>query len=369
MILRPEDLAVPAVPAPAVVFTNGLLDQDFAKTCHGLLRGSARFEPVAVLDPKFAGQDAGEVMDGRKRGVPVFESLTAYLDQGLTCPEYFVVGVAFSGGRLPDSCRAEILNALGRGMTVVCGLHQLLGDDAEFVQAAQAGGGKILDIRRPRATEDLHFWTGEVLTLGVPTIAVLGTDCAVGKRTTARFIWEEARRRGMSAELVNTGQTGWMQGYPHGFLFDATLNDFVSGELERVLLECVRDTRPDLILIEGQGSLRNPSGPCGSELILSGNARHVILQHAPARTHFVDQESLDVHVPTPQEEMALIRAYGAEPIAITLNGESMTAEALTAYKAELSASVSVPVHCPLEEGPVALFESVAKALRRAQSAK
>ncbi|NNE70500.1 MAG: NAD-dependent epimerase/dehydratase family protein, partial [Rhodothermales bacterium] len=181
-----------------------------------------------------------------------------------------------------------------------------------------------------------------------------GTDCAVGKRTTARFLWEEACRAGLKAEMIYTGQTGWMQGYRHGFLFDATLNDFVSGELERVILECVETSDPDLIIIEGQGALRNPSGPCGSEIILSGNARSVILQHMPARTRFVDQETLDLRVPTPSEEIQLIQALGGEVLAVTLNGHGLAAGELEAYQRELAAELDVPVVRPLEEGVASL---------------
>jgi uncharacterized NAD-dependent epimerase/dehydratase family protein len=343
-------MEVPAIPAPAVVFTNGLLSQDFAKTCHGLLRGSTRFRPVAVIDALHAGRDAGEVMDGRTRGVPVVASLDAFLAGGGSCPEYFVVGVAFSGGRLPDSCRPQILGALARGMTVVCGLHQLLSEDPELAAAAAAGGGMLMDIRRPRPTQDLRFWTGEVQSIQARVVGVLGTDCAVGKRTTARFLWEAAMREGIRAEMIYTGQTGWMQGYRHGFIFDSTINDFVSGELERVILECNYQESPDLILLEGQGSLRNPSGPCGSEIILSANARRIILQHAPGRSCFVDQEELGTRLPTPEEEIALIQMYGAEVMAVTLNGEGMTAHELKDYHDSLAARLPIPVVSPLEEG-------------------
>ena len=81
---------------------------------------------------------------------------------------------------------------------------------------------------------------------------------------------------GIRTELVFTGQTGWMQGAPFGFIFDSIPNDFVSGELERAILDCVREDAPDVLFLEGQSALRNPSGPCGSELILSGAARGVI---------------------------------------------------------------------------------------------
>jgi uncharacterized NAD-dependent epimerase/dehydratase family protein len=356
-------LPVPERPEPAVVFTDGLLARDFAKTCHGLLRGSARFRVVAVLDHEHAGKDAGSVMDGRRLGVPVHASLDAYLDGAPDAyldgaPEYFIVGVAFSGGRLPESCRGEILGALARGMTVVCGLHQLLGEDAELRAAAERGGGRLVDIRRPRETEDLRFWTGDVLHTHARVLGVLGTDCAVGKRTTGRFLWEMATEAGIRSEMIYTGQTGWMQGYPHGFIFDSTLNDFVSGELERVILECERSAAPDLIIVEGQGALRNPSGPCGSEIILSGNSRRIVLQHAPGRKHFVDQEDLGTLVPGVRDEIDLIRIYGAEVIGVCLNGEGMSQRELDAYHRELQAELGIPVVQPLRDGVAALLPAL-----------
>jgi uncharacterized NAD-dependent epimerase/dehydratase family protein len=77
-----------------------------------------------------------------------------------------------------------------------------------------------------------------------------------------------------------------LQGFKHGFLFDATLNDFVTGELEKAIMECDAISQPELMLIEGQSSLRNPSGPCGSELLLAGDVNGVILTHAIDRDYF-----------------------------------------------------------------------------------
>ena len=73
------------------------------------------------------------------------------------------------------------------------------------------------------------------MRLTVPRVAVLGTDCALGKRTTATLVLEGLRRRGVATELVTTGQTGWLQGHRFGFVLDATPNDFVSGELEHAI--------------------------------------------------------------------------------------------------------------------------------------
>ena len=50
----------------AIVFTHNLLAENFAKTAHGLLRGTDRYNVVAVIDSLHYGKDAGEVLDGNK---------------------------------------------------------------------------------------------------------------------------------------------------------------------------------------------------------------------------------------------------------------------------------------------------------------
>jgi uncharacterized NAD-dependent epimerase/dehydratase family protein len=97
--------------------------------------------------------------------------------------------------------------------------------------------------------------------------------------------------------MIYTGQTGWMQGGRYGFIFDCTPNDFVSGEVEHAILTCFEEQHPDVMFIEGQSSLRNPSGPCGSEFLVSGEARYVVLQHAPARKYFDDNEKAGCLIP------------------------------------------------------------------------
>ena len=75
----------------------------------------------------------------------------------------------------------------------------------------------------------------------------MGTDCAVGKRTTSRFIMEACQAEGWKTEMIYTGQTGWMQGSSYGIIFDSLPNDFVSGELEHAILSCVSEANPDLM--------------------------------------------------------------------------------------------------------------------------
>lgn len=332
----------------ALVLTNGMLDTTNAKTAHGLLRGSERFTPLAVIDHRFVGRDAGEVLDGRPRGVPVVASVDDYFsDPSRPRPHYCIVGVALPGGRLPEDFREELSDALRHGLSIVNGLHSFLGDDPGFAALAAAHGATIFDVRRPRPRSELSFWTGEIFTVTVPRIAVLGTDCALGKRTTTRFLMEACRAEGLRAEMIYTGQTGWMQGSPYGFIFDSTVNDFIGGEIEKAIVQCAREAQPDVILIEGQSSLRNPSGPCGSEFLLSGQAKGVILQHAPGRHCF---EGSDVPINGVDTDIEMIRLYGSEVLAITLNEEELDEAGMRAAQAELRERTGLPVVRPLKEG-------------------
>ena len=350
-----------SAPAPAVVLANGHFADSFAKTAHGLVRGSRRFEVVGVVDPTCAGADAGELLDGRRRSIPISASLPDAVTRAAKPPRVCVIGVATEGGVLPEALREELLHAADLGLQIVNGLHQLLADDAELVARCRASGAEIVDIRRPRRFSELAFWSGKIRELAIPRIALLGTDCALGKRTTAGLLLEALRARGVSADLVFTGQTGWLQGYEHGFIFDATPNDFVSGELERAVLECAAAVRPDVILLEGQSALRNPSGPCGAELLLSAGARHVVLMHAPGREVFDGSEELPGGgwpMPPLPDELELIRLYGAETLAIALNVEGLDAQAIARHRAAIERETGLPTCLPLGEPLDALVDRI-----------
>ena len=334
----------------AIVFTDGMLDTAFAKTCHGLLRGSDRFEVIAVIDPKFAGQDAGVIMDGHALAIPIYKSVVECLTQMDDKPTYGVVGVATPGGYLPDGLRNNISKAIDHQISIVNGLHSFLQDDPELAAKAQEKGIQLLDIRKPRPRSELQFWNGSIFKVKAPRIAVMGMDCAIGKRTTCRFLMEMCRENGVKADMIYTGQTGWMQGYPHGFIFDSTLNDFISGELERAIVNCYEQEQSEVILLEGQSALRNPTGPCGSEFLLSGVAKGVILQHAPGRECYEGTEEIGCHIPDIQTEIELIRLYGSTVLAVSLNEEHQTEEEMQAHQKALEKRLGIPVVRPLKEG-------------------
>ncbi|MFM1877382.1 MAG: hypothetical protein RLZZ241_248 [Bacteroidota bacterium] len=333
----------------ALIITQGYLNTFEAKTAHGLIRGTDRFNIKGIIDgPETANRDAGELLDGVKRNIPIFPDLKVALEQ-VPDANYLIVGIATVGGILPTSMLQVIETAISEGLHIVNGLHDFLNDRPNMVALAEKYNVTLTDIRKPKKREQLHFWTGEIFNITVPIIAVIGMDCAMGKRTTARMICEAVNEQQQKATMIYTGQTGWMQGGKYGFIFDSTLNDFVSGELEHAIVTAYKETQPDFIVLEGQSSLRNPSGPCGLELLISGNAKYVVLLFSPKRKYFDHLEAWGT-IPTVESEIELIEKIGAKVIAVAIHTEGCSLEEANAFKSSYAERLKIPVLLPLENG-------------------
>ena len=342
----------------AIVVTQHLFATNKAKTAHGLVRDSSRYRILAVIDTASAGQDAGVVLDGQARNIPVYASITDFQQHTSEKAQHCLVGVAGKGGRIPAGMTDIIKEALLAGMHVVSGLHEFMGDVPGLLPLAEANDVTITDIRRPKAKDELHFWTGEIREVDCLKLAVMGIDCNIGKRTTARLLLHALREASVSTEMIYTGQTGWMQGNRYGFIFDATLNDFISGEIEAAMVQCHREAKPEVILLEGQSSLRNPSGPGGAEFLVSGQARHVVLQCAPGRQYYSGFEDGKWKLPSVASEVALIRSFGSEVIALTLNTERLSTEEAQQYRQQYQDELGIPTLLPLEDGLSPLVDIV-----------
>ncbi len=337
----------------AIVIATGSYGGPNGKVAHGLVRGGSRFRIRAVVEPAAAGADAGELLDGVRREIPMTASVEEACESAPTAT-VAIVGVATHGGRITPVVREALLSAARAGLEIISGLHDFAGDDPDIAGEAENRGVAIRDLRRPPPKDALRFWTGDVRSVRAARIAVLGTDCAVGKRTTARLVTSGLEASGLRAEMIYTGQTGWLQGGRFGIILDALPNDYVSGELEGALVTCDRELSPDVMVLEGQSSLRNPSGPCGAELLVSGGATAVILQHAPGRPYFEGYEDQRLEIPPLGEELALIRLYGAEVIGLSLSREGLSERAFDEARADLAARHGIPVACPLRDGIGAL---------------
>ncbi|HOY61738.1 MAG: hypothetical protein BWY28_02862 [bacterium ADurb.Bin236] len=340
----------------AIALCEGHFSSPNGKTAHGLVRGTDRYRLLGVIDSANAGRDAGETLDGKPNGIPIFASLEEAAAKAGK-PDYMVIGVAPDGGMLPDALRPVVAAALKMGINVDSGLHQMLGDDPEFRAAAESSGARVRDVRRPKPVSELHFYQGRIGEIGSLRVAFLGTDSAIGKRTTAKIVLSALREKGISAEMIGTGQTAWFQGLPFSMILDSTVNDFVAGEIEHAALSAWEAGKPRVMLFEGQGCLTNPAYPGGFEILAAARPQAVVIQHAPRRAAYDGFPDFPLAGLDREKQIIELLSPG-QVAAITINHEGMTREETDAAAAELEAKHGVPACDPIFHGPEKIVNAI-----------
>lgn len=336
----------------AVVYCEGNFGTPDGKTANGLVRHSEKYDILSVIDSQKAGRDAGQELDGTANGIAICANLEEAIAQAGHVPNFFIFGMAPASGMLSPRERRVVLNAIRRGMHIVNGLHEFLGEDAELAAAAAEHGVTILDVRRPRKKKNLRMFSGHISTVTCPRIAVLGTDSAIGKRTTATILTKALVERGIKATFVGTGQTSLIQGARYGVALDAIPCQFCSGEMEGVMIEAFEGDHPEVLIIEGQGALSHPAYLSSTFILRGAQPNAVILQHAPSREWLGD--FTDLPMPTPASEIALLETFAdTKVIGLTINHENMTdaevIEAIADYKSELGLPVTDALTRPSSE--------------------
>jgi uncharacterized NAD-dependent epimerase/dehydratase family protein len=341
----------------AVVYCEGNFGEIDGKTANGLVRHSEVYRILSVIDSRKAGLDAGEVLDGRANGISICSDLAEAIASAGCIPDFMIFGMAPASGMLSPVERGVMLDAIGRGINIINGLHEFLNDDPEFAAAAQANAVTILDVRRPREKKNLRLFSGRIAEVTSRRIAVLGTDGAIGKRTTATVLTQALNVHGIKAVLVGTGQTSIIQGARYGVALDAIPSQFSSGEMEAAVVAAFEGEHPDVIVIEGQGALSHPAYLSSSFVLRGGRPHAVILQHAPARQCLSDFP--DIPMPTPESEINLIQTFApTKVIGLSINHEGMTDAEVTAAIKRYESQLGIPVTDALTRSPERLVDMV-----------
>ncbi len=330
-----------------------------SKTAVAVIRYGSE-DVVAVVDRSKMEGEASEYIGPSGDGIPVVRSVRSALTHR---PEALIFGWAPEGGGLPAQDRVEVLEALRAGVDVVSGLHTFLGDDMELVEAARASGARITDLRRPPSRRRLV--SGEGAHVRAPIVTVSGTDCSTGKMTVSIELVRAARRRGMRAAFVATGQSGMLIGCDAGAPIDAIPGDFMGGEVEALVLEvAARD--PDLIVVEGQGALSHPAYGAVSQAVLQGSFPDaVVMCHDPGREvykafregyHQARIPSIKTEIRLTEELLA--NTSGGKVMAIATMAVEEDAREDARDKAVLRATLGLPVADVFRDGPDPLLDAV-----------
>lgn len=355
----------------AIVYCEGAFNTPNGKTAHGLVRFTRRYHVLAVVDSRYAGKEAGAVLDNKDYGIPIaatIEEAVALCKKRGATANHLVVGLAPDGGRLSPSARKHVCAAIGLGLHVDSGLHDFLSEDSEMTAIAREHGVVLTDVRKPPPRSELHFFTGDIEKVDAFKIAVLGTDSAVGKRTTAWKLVEGLEATGYRCEMIGTGQTAWMQGARYGVVMDSLVNDFVAGEIEHAVYSAWTEQKPDVIVIEGQGSLMNPAYPGGNEILAAGRPDVIVLQHAPARKDYDGFPGYPIH-PLPMQIEALELLSAKRVVAIAINHEDIASEELPSVCATIERIMGLPTIDVLVDGPDKIVAALTPLVERRRDAK
>lgn len=332
-----------------LILTEGSADRYAAKTACGVIR-YCRDDVVGILDSQCVGMDIEAVL-GVGAGLPVVADVASALPLG---PKSFVIGVAPSGGALPEGWRKHIVDALEAGLDIVNGLHQFFADDPALARIAAEKGCTIYDIRRPRP--DIPIGSNLASRMRAKRVLTVGSDANLGKKLTAIETTEELLRRGRDADFVATGQTGIMIS-GRGVPIDHVVSDFVAGAIEQELLS---REGSEVLLVEGQGAILHP-GFSGVTLgLIHGTAPDaMIFCHNPARA----VQRGGVRIPPLPEQIALHEAlcrhaHPARVIALSLNcAELDPTEARKAVE-RVEAETGLPATDPVAFGAGVLADAV-----------
>jgi uncharacterized NAD-dependent epimerase/dehydratase family protein len=338
----------------AMVYADRLYNCADGKTAHGLVRFSKKYDIVCLIDTTLPIGDAAEYLDGTKKGIPLLNDLDdAFVS---TRPDTFIIGAVSEGGVLPHGYDKAVDWALSKGLNVVSGLHQFLSDNPRFMKRAKEHQCTITDVRKI-FRDKKRFYTGDITKVPSIRIALIGTDSAIGKRTLAVLLVEELQKRGRKADMIFTGQTGWLQGWPHGVVLDAMINDFVSGGIEGAIIDSWTDFHPEFMIIEGQGSLVHPFFPGGFEVLAAGQVHGFLLVDAPKRPHLDGFPAYPM--PNPKRVVKIAELLTEKKLlGVGINHEQMTKPDIIRLKKIYQKMFKVPVSDPLVEGVSVLVDAI-----------
>jgi uncharacterized NAD-dependent epimerase/dehydratase family protein len=239
------------------------------KTGLTLMRYS-QSQVVCAIDRSITSGQSVRELTGIDRDIPIVDSVESAL---ALQPDVLAIGIAPSGGIIPDSWFAELKLAVQNGLSIVNGLHTPLATHPQLVDLVWPGQW-IWDVRQE--PKGIKIGTGAAASLDCKRVLMVGTDMAIGKMSAALELDRTCGRRGIKSKFIATGQAGMMIS-GEGVALDAVRVDYAAGSIEQAVMKHGNDY--ELLLVEGQGSILHPGSTATLPLIRGSQPTHLILLH------------------------------------------------------------------------------------------
>ena len=318
------------------LYMEGYIHSEYVKMGLGVIR-YLQNPIVGIIDSNHAGRNINQeyTID---RDIPIYKKLDQVIDHGA---EVLILGIAPSGGKIPDTWHSVIKEALNSGLSIINGLHDCL--RPSFSNLIQNPTQWIWDVRVPQFTPKIA--SGRAAKLTNKRLLMIGTDMACGKMTAGLEIYRWAQNNQIDTAFVATGQIGiTLMG--SGIPLDALKVDHACGAVEQMV---VNHSERSLVVVEGQGSLLHPGSAATLPLMRGTCPTHMILCHRADKSTLRNPES--IKIPDLRDFIALNETlasvagtYGnPKVVGIALNTVKLPYKEAKKYIINLESELKIPV--------------------------
>ena len=330
---------------------------EYGKMGMGALR-YLKNDIVCVIDKKYSGSNINEHYPSLK-SVPIVKNLESAINLGA---EVLILGIAPTGGKIPNNWLPVIKNALEKKISIVNGLHDLL--EKRYASLLKNDEQWIWDVRVPKFEPKIA--EARAASLNNIRLLMVGTDMACGKMTTALEIYSWAKKQKLKTGFVATGQIG-ITITGDGIPLDAFKVDHACGAVEQKILE---NSEKDLIIIEGQGSLLHPGSTATLPLMRGSCPTHIILCHRAEKENLRYPEN--IKIPNLKKFIQLnenvASVYGTfcetKCIGVSLNTSKLSEKEAKETIKKISKKTELPVTDPIRFGVELICKDLLKDLKK-----
>ena len=318
------------------LYMEGYIHTEYVKMGLGVIR-YLQNPIVGIIDSNHAGGNINQeyTID---RDITIYKKLDQVIDQGA---EVLILGIAPSGGKIPDTWYSVIKEALNSGLSIINGLHDSLGPS--FYKHIQNPTQWIWDVRVPQFTPKIA--SGRAAKLTNKRLLMIGTDMACGKMTAGLEIYRWAQNNEIDSAFLATGQIGiTLMG--SGIALDALKVDHACGAVEQMV---VNHSERSLVVVEGQGSLLHPGSAATLPLMRGTCPTHMILCHRADKTTLRNPESIKIpdlrDFIVLNETLASVAGTYGNPkvVGIALNTVKLPEKEAKKYIINLESELKIPV--------------------------